>query len=153
MRQKKGFSIVEVVLVMALIGILAVFGIPSFINAKRNLDLKGVVRNIAVALNMAKTLSFRQGPIAVEFDDNEIKVCKDQDKDGICGDLIQKISVPSDINLDKNFNEFYFEKGLPKLPNGAFAAGTITISHTKTNKCFEIIFNRTGRVRIDDCPE
>ncbi|MEI7851595.1 MAG: prepilin-type N-terminal cleavage/methylation domain-containing protein [Kiritimatiellales bacterium] len=44
---KKGFTLVEIMIVVAIIGLLAAIGIPSIIGAYQNAQLKSAARNVA----------------------------------------------------------------------------------------------------------
>jgi len=50
---KKAFTLVEILVVVAIIGLLAALGIPSFINSRKNADESMKLVNIA-AVNAAK---------------------------------------------------------------------------------------------------
>ncbi len=145
---------VELIVIIGIISFLVLISIPRLMKVKYNLDLKGAARTVASALLAAKTISLKEGPVALDFSNlSEIKLCYDRDMNGLCDAterIIQSFSIDNSISITLN-NRVYFERGLPKNPSGGFGADTITLIHSKTAKCLAVIYNRTGRVRINEC--
>ena len=62
MKTKKGFTLVEVMIVVAIIGLLAAIGIPSIMNAMSKAQAKAKDRNIA---SVEKAKAMLQLPAAI----------------------------------------------------------------------------------------
>ena len=61
-RQKiPGFTLVELMVTVAVIAVILVIGVPSIANMKRSGDLTTTSRNLVVALNFARAEAVRQG--------------------------------------------------------------------------------------------
>jgi len=148
--QPKGATLLELVVVVAIIVVLYTVAIPYFTRAKNNLTLKSVTRDIASFLLMAKSKSIKGSKISVDLSDaQKIEIC--EGNTGYCDTAEQILEIPDDIQFESNLDAFYFERGFPKRPGGPFAAGTITLRHTKTDKCFNITISKTGRIKINAC--
>jgi prepilin-type N-terminal cleavage/methylation domain-containing protein len=156
MVRKRGITLVEILIVLSIVAILAKIGVPMFLRTKYNLELKSTARTVASSLLMAKTASFKGQAISVDFSDSrKIKICEDKEKDGICQDsdrILHVFDLSDNINLKVN-RFVYFERGLPKVPGGAFGAGTIVLEQNKTHKCFEVVFSKTGRIKVSKMGE
>ena len=154
LKTRRGVSLVELIVVVGIIALFASLSVPRLLKAKYNLELKGAARTVASALLAAKTISLKEGAVAVDLSDSSaIKLCYDNNKDGACSDAERIIQAfPLDTGIHISFeNSVYFERGLPRNPEGGFGADTIQLIHNKTAKCLAVIYSRTGRVRINEC--
>lgn len=80
MSNKLGFTLIEVIVVMALMGILAAIAIPSIISKAPDYKLKGAARDVYSTLQKARTLAVKNNNYAaVIFDvaNNEYDLCDD----------------------------------------------------------------------------
>lgn len=80
MVNKKGFTLIEVIVVMGLIGIMAAIAIPSIIAKVPDYKLKGTARDVYSTLQRARTLAVKSnGNSAVIFDtaNNKYDLCDD----------------------------------------------------------------------------
>jgi len=78
MREAKGFTLIEVIIVTAVIGVLAAIAIPSYLNWLPNYRLKGAARNLYFNLQKAKALAVKGNQsAAVLFDtaNNSYTIC------------------------------------------------------------------------------
>ncbi len=84
MRSSKGFSIIEMMIVIAIIGILAMIAVPDFLGLTPRARLKSAARDIVSNMQLARVKAIRDGsPWAVQFDtgDARYRVLSDKGAD------------------------------------------------------------------------
>lgn len=71
-KQNKGFTIIEILIVISLISIVALFAVPAFQDWLKGYRLNDGVQQIKSAIMLAKMTSVKQGqPVLVEFKTGE----------------------------------------------------------------------------------
>jgi len=168
---KKGMTMIELVTVVAIIGIVLAIAIPTFSRFKAGSKLKGTAMLLYGDLNFAKIKAMETGVSHTVIFGQQIGgttyayvVIKDDDAD--CEyddpdeDLLKKVLFTDDyegISIQKNtlgnnddglpairFNN----KGISKNNTGGFGAGTITLQENKYNKTIDVVISSMGRVKI-----
>jgi prepilin-type N-terminal cleavage/methylation domain-containing protein len=61
LRETRGFSLIEMAVVILLIGIVATFSVPAFVKLNRSLQLKGAVQNVTGQLQLARQKAMATG--------------------------------------------------------------------------------------------
>ncbi len=144
----KGLTLIEIIIVLVILGILGLIGLPKLTQSKYNLDLKGAARNIASAVSLAKMESFKGEPILLDISVHQLKLCVDNNQDGVCDRVKYVVDLPGDIDLNADFSGLIFDKGIPHLLGTGVGPFTLSLLHNKTQKTISVIISKTGRVRI-----
>ena len=93
-KKKKGFTLIELIIVIAIIAILAAIAIPKFGDIRRNAALKSDVANAKVIANAASAL-IAEGKIEVPTDNNiNIDIIEEVKKEEEEGNNINADSNP-----------------------------------------------------------
>jgi len=149
MRRQAGFTMTELVIVIAIMAIAAAVAIPSYLSWLPDIRLRSAVRDLKSDLGLAKQRAVREnGQVAVVFDtgNNQYTLFVDDGANpgggGIADDwirngdevLMKTVSMPGDVNM---YSAVFFG-GLPRvsfdgrgLPNNA--GGTVRMRNTKNN--------------------
>src|SRR5258708_20775429 len=81
-----GFTLLELLMVLALAGVLVLLGIPSMLNALNRAKLAGFAQQTATAMEGARLEAIKRFTVArveVHFADNSVLAYVDTDKDGV----------------------------------------------------------------------
>jgi prepilin-type N-terminal cleavage/methylation domain-containing protein len=140
-KSDKGFTLIEVIVVVAILGILAGFATPSFMEMIQNSRYREATRNLVSAFREARSLAVNTNlPHRVEIDAGNSRVRLFE------GDSqVREWVVAPSINLDPVVAIFTFN------PNGSVAQdGDISVSvldHADVVR-FEVRVAQSGRIRI-----
>jgi len=101
MRGRSGFTIIELLMVIAIIGILAAVGVPNFLNWLPKYQLKSAARDLYSNLHLVKMSSIKSNAswaIVFNVDANTYQVCSGQGVDNSWGgtNIVEKTVVLSD---------------------------------------------------------
>ena len=151
--RQKGFSLIELAIVVAIIGIAALIAIPNMIGWRAERKLEGAVRNCMADMQLAKLAAIREAEsVAVLFDqpNNKYSIFIDTNINGILDGgerLIRNRTLPSGVtitNVTFPSNVTHFNsRGLPST------AGIGRVVFTNSNGTSRTIFlNSVGRLRI-----
>ncbi len=78
LKKQKGFSLIELMVVISIIGILLAIAIPGFIKMAPRMRLKSAARDVVSDIQLAKTLALRdRKQYIIEFSSNGYKVKTD----------------------------------------------------------------------------
>ncbi len=142
----KGFSLIEVVVVIALMAIIAAFVAPNFMNMMVQRRLNGAARQIMSELMNARMQAVsQQNAFKISFPSNhEYTILDDDDNDGVAdtGESIQTKDIQSDyydVTLNSTANVIFSGRGTANL-------ATITVSNSAGSKNVNVEI--TGYVKI-----
>lgn len=154
MANEKGFTLVEILVVLVIISIVSAIGYPSFANISQRAEFKAEVSNLVGQLQRARFEAIKtHSYVVVQASLNGYKIFLDNSRTkGQAGDWTQQADekslancqLPQDLTLSSNFpdNKFRF-KGTTGVKAGNF---TLTDSN---GKGMSVIINTTGRIRVE----
>ena len=175
MKNSKGFTLIEVLIVVGIIGIMAAIVIPSISSWLPNYRLKGAARDLygaamkakgeAVKRNTSCALTFNQtvGGVAnvyivyvdtngnCEFDTTEVIIVQVQQwPKQVSLDLTQGggDGLSFTDNDDGNPTILFRSNGIPTGNGGGMAQGSAYLTNTN-GKTAEVVINQAGSMRID----
>lgn len=165
-RRAQGFSLIESVVVVAVLAILAGIALPSFAALIRENRVVAVTNDLLGAIHLARSEAIKQGRriticTSADLDDCESDIgwhrgwimFEDRDEDGVRGDGERILSVGQAQNgaVSITGNEpvrnyvSYVPSGATRKLNGALLMGTITLCSDGVAR--QIVINASGRPR------
>ena len=60
-RSSRGFSLIELTIVISIMGIMFAIGIPSYLTYRRSQELKGTAQNVAAQIRLARATAIMTG--------------------------------------------------------------------------------------------
>ena len=167
----RGFTLVELLAVMAIVGILAGVGFPSMRSLIRSVQLSTASNDLLAGILMARSEAIKRNARVAICKSADGTTCArnggwqqgwlvfhDANNNGTRedGELIvqhqQALSVDLRVTGNLNVARYvsYAPDGTTKLAGGSFQAGTITVCNqsTEAGAARQIILNSTGRPRV-----
>jgi type II secretion system protein G len=123
-RDEKGFTLIELLIVIIILGILAVIGIPKFMNSKKEAIVKACQTNRSSLEDAGERYFFDCGEYpAGDEDDCQADLTEDSDVSGWNGPYIKAaFTCPYDGEETYTFDE----------DNGAVSCSNVPDNHDKT---------------------
>lgn len=156
LKSSKGFSLIELLIVIGLIGVLAAIASPYFTKYRHNTNLKEAVRTISGDIQLYKQRAVTENiGYRINFDNssNQYTVRRET--------ALNSNSFTVIINTRKvaeGYNDIVisgtpsFSGAVPYVtfnPRGTIGAGNVVLIHNKTSSKATIRTTIMGRVRVD----
>jgi prepilin-type N-terminal cleavage/methylation domain-containing protein len=148
-RQQAGFTLMEIMLVVGIIGIITAIATPMFLSYYQGAQVRVAAEEVATFLNQGRQLAIAQNSlICVHITTTAMHYHL-----GTCAagatwtgpgtDASGNIAVPAGITLSPTNVEVIFN-----YLGGSPAGATYTITHTPSAKSLHVVVNLSGRVNI-----
>ena len=156
-QKKAGFTLIELMIVIAIMAILAGIAAPNFQTYMAQRRLNGAARQVMTDLMAArmKAVSMNQ-KVKVSFGSNHTyQIWNDADGNGTVadneGDDVERGIHPDyhDVTFSASANPIFNPRGTASFSPSSFGA-TITLGSSSGSKDVEVYL--TGRIKIDDTP-
>jgi prepilin-type N-terminal cleavage/methylation domain-containing protein len=147
-RTGDGFSLIETIIVLAVIAILSAIMLPSYAQWVRDAECKSSARNVFMVLRETRSKAIVNNlEHRVEFESTKRRYCvKQGDRSNNSTQWIvvvhDWIDLPAGLQMDANI------KSIQMNPNGTANGGTIRIKNDTLAKSYDVVVARTGRIRI-----
>jgi len=154
MHKNSGFSLMELMTIIAIIGLLAAIAIPNMIGWRSGAKLRGAVENLRGDLQTAKFTAVREnGPVVALFSSDSYKVFIDNGANPGALDAGERVIVnrplPAGVSIDLGSTDFngnlyarFNNRGLPE------DIGNVVVDSSIGDQRI-IGLNRLGRITIN----
>jgi type IV fimbrial biogenesis protein FimT len=153
MRKNAGFSLMELMIIIAIMAVIATIAIPSMIGSRSRAKLQGAVSNLSGDLQVAKLVAIKESTfVVVDFAADGYRVFIDNDGNWNldAGErMVQARQFPPDVRIDlaatdlSNDRTRFNDRGLPDPAN----LGTVFILNSAGDQR-SINLNRLGRLVV-----
>jgi Tfp pilus assembly protein FimT len=146
-RRHAGYSVIEILLVVGIIGILTVTATPTFLGYYQGAQLRVAAEEVAAFLNQGRQLAITQnGSICVHSSSRALHyrqgTCAGTTWTGPGTDVSGNIAVPAGITLSATADPIFNYLG------GSTTGATYTITHTQSSTPIRVAVALSGRVSI-----
>jgi prepilin-type N-terminal cleavage/methylation domain-containing protein len=156
MKKTSGFTLMELMVVIAITAILAAIAIPNLISWRSNYQLRGSAREVQSAINGARLAAIKENAlVTVTFDAGartiQTSVTNRSDSNAVPRTTTTRLRPTVQIaSINFTSNPFRFNsRGLPITnANTNFASGRVRLSNAGGNS-LDVIMASTGNTRID----
>ena len=147
MKRNVGFTLLEILIVLIIVGLFSLIGLPAFFNRVRSSKLKAASASIAQTLKLAKSYAVTRGKIyRVDFD--LVKGVWGIYEGEENGELKDKwLKLPDNLaikDITENFNPAVF-----RADGTIKQAGHIILENIRDHTTKKIIVNNLGTTRIE----
>lgn len=153
--ERRGSSLIEVAIVLAILGILAALAVPSFTKALPGIRLKGDVRDVASVAKLARMRAVAEGaPYGVYFDEGsspaQFVFFQDVDQDGQFNSLVDDVVFTRGLYRRTQYLHVNFPANVAVfVADGSSNGGWVSMGLVGSSDSLVVdILPSTGRVKV-----
>ncbi len=146
---ERGFGLVELIVVVALLGVLSVLAVPNLLSYYQSSSLTAGAEQLAAVMNRARHLAIsRNTSVCVERTGTQVRLrlgsCVDATVvwGGPGTDSTGAIQIATDLQVGGAATAIFTNAG------GASTPGIFSVTDPKTNRSRNVVVASTGRVSI-----
>lgn len=145
---EKGFTLAELVILIAVIGILSVMAVPAFLRYYQAATLKSGAQQFVAMINQARELAIKEnGNVCVKLSSTTqmtyaLNTCTGTAWVGAGTDAAGNINLPTGITATSSANPIFNYVG------SALPAATFTLTNTQTSATLTVAVAASGRVTV-----
>ena len=153
-----GFTLAELVMVIAVIGILAVMAVPSYLRYLRAAGLKSGAQQVVTLVNQARQLAIKENSKVCAKMSSATQMTYVRKSDGSCvgsglesgpwigagTDAAGNIQLPVGITVTSTGNGAIFDY----VGSAVTAPATYTLTYTQTGATLKVSVAASGRITI-----
>jgi len=152
-KSKKGFTLLEVMIVVVIIGVMALIAIPNFLTWMAHFRLKGAARDIATAMHLAKMKAISQGVeyrVLFDLDNETFRLQKGNlagnstawTNDGALNTVHSTLDIARVNTNTSGFRNKEFN------PDGSSSTGSVTLTNDEGEQYKITLVPATGRIHM-----
>jgi len=152
-KKQSGFTLIEMMIVLAVLAIMAAIAIPNFMSLLPGMRLNGAARQVMGDLMAARMKAVKLNQrTKVFFDTSGYEICNDADNSGIVADNEGDVKTR---NIQTNYQDVSFDLDNTTdpvfSPRGTATNRTITLTQTSggSTNTKSITISIAGRVKIN----
>ena len=145
---ESGFTLAELVIVIAVIGILSVMAVPAFLSYLNAAGLKSGAQQVATLVNQARELAIKEnGDVCVTLPSAtqmsyRLGSCAGSAWRGAGTDALGNINLPPGVTATASANPIFNYVG------SALPAATYTLTYTQTGATLTASVAASGRITV-----
>ncbi|MBT4363411.1 MAG: type II transport protein [Desulfobacterales bacterium] len=166
LRSEAGFTLVELIIVIAIISVVIVIAVPNIVVWRQNAEIRGAARDVYSYFQKAKIEAIKRKTFCtITFSQEGFVIYADSDKDLVQDGgeyVIAGISLSDygGVSLDTsqgngdgltfsnpNNGIAFSSSGIPRS-SGGFGSGSVYLKHNN-NKTARVIVSSSGNIRIE----
>lgn len=159
MKKSKGFTLLELALVLILLSVAGYLVVPSMSHLARVIELKGTAQKIAGILRYCRIATIQKGQVHQILIDRKqreliVRALQSEKKEGIEFTWVEKIKyqIPAGINLKEEISPGDYSAELPAIefyPTGQANGGQILLADPEQKGYRIKISFLTGLVEVE----